>query len=198
VSATGGKQGQGGGKATGGVVSATGGVAAGGNASTAPAGLIKMSWIKQGNNSPEIHLEPIAGADPILASRITLTYCGAGAGQMIAKTDLRFDQASLMCPGNATTGDCTYGSNYQITPVVTVTGTPRDCCYHLSFGTLAHSLVAGTNSMVKLVYNFNQDAVGINYTYESTWTVFVDDVASMHCTLGKWVATGSAPITCGA
>jgi hypothetical protein len=116
---------------------------------------------------------------------------------MIAKTDLKFDDARLICPSNVSTGDCTYGASYQLTPTTTVTGTARDCCYYVSLGAVAHSLVAGTQSMIKIVYNFNQDAVGINYTYESTWTVYIDGAAAMHCTLGEWVATGTAPITCG-
>lgn len=201
-SATGGAgNGQGGTKAPTGGAKATGGVESAGGASvasTAAAKTVGLTWIKEAdpNHSPEIHVLPLEGAEPILASRITLTYCGAGAGQIIQKTDLRFDQATLKCPGNVSTGDCTYGSSVTFTPTVTVTGTARACCYDLSFGTVAKSLVYGTNGELLIVYNFNQNAVGINYTYESTWTVFVDGVESMHCTLGEWSATATAKVTC--
>lgn len=80
------------GVSTGGAVTGLGGAPAGGGGSTAPAASILMNWIKSGNNAPEIHLTLPSGADPILASRITLTYCGAGAGQMIQTTDLKFNQ----------------------------------------------------------------------------------------------------------
>jgi hypothetical protein len=139
---------------------------------------------------------PLTGAAPILASRITLSYCGAGAGQIIQKTDLKFDQAALICPSNVSTGDCTYGSSVQFTPTITVSGTARDCCYDISLGTVAKSLVDGTGGMLKLVYRIDQNGIGINYTYESTWTVFVDGVASMQCTLGAWSATATAKVTC--
>jgi hypothetical protein len=115
---------------------------------------------------------------------------------MIQKTDIKFDQASLICPSNVSTGDCTYGQNYPMTPVVTVSGTARSCCYNFGLGAIAHSLVDGTGGMMKLVYRIEQTGIGINYTYESTWTVLVDGVASMHCTLGKWDADVPAKVTC--
>jgi len=201
-SATGGAgNSQGGTKAaTGGANAAGGGVAAGGAsaAATAAAKTVGLTWVKGAgsNDSSEVDVLPLAGAAPILASRITLSYCGAGAGQIIQKTDLKFDQAALICPSNVSTGDCTYGSSVQFTPSINVTGTARDCCYDISLGTVAKSLVDGTGGMVKLVYRIDQNGVGINYTYESTWTVFVDGVASMQCTLGEWSATATAKVTC--
>jgi hypothetical protein len=193
--------GQGGAKAaTGGANAAGGAVAIGGGSaqSTAAAKAVGLTWAKGAgsNDSSEIDVLPLAGAAPILASRITLSYCGAGAGQIIQKTDLKFDQAALICPSNVSTGDCTYGSSVQFTPSITVTGTARDCCYEISLGTVAKSLVDGTGGMVKLVYRIDQNGVGINYTYESTWTVLVDGVASMHCTLGEWSAAANAKVTC--
>jgi hypothetical protein len=188
------------GVSTGGAVTGLGGAPAGGGGSTAPAASILMNWIKSGGNAPEIHLTLPSGASPILASRITLTYRGAGAGQMIQKTDIKFNQAALICPGEVSTGDCTYGSYYQLTPVITVAGTPNDCSYNLSLGNIAHSLVYGTNSEVKLVYDFDQSAgaVGFNQQKPSTWTVLVDGVASMQCSLSAWTTTaGAGTITCG-
>jgi hypothetical protein len=182
----------GGAKAIGGAGPAGGVAATGGASSATLSGVVKLTWTKgaTSNDSCEVDVKLPAGADSILASRITLTYCGAGAGALIKSTDLKFDQATLMCPSDVSTGDCTYGSNFPITPAITITGSPQKCCYNLGLGTISHSLVYGTNSMVKLVYRIDSNtAVGINYTYQSTWTVFVDDQASASCTLAEWPST---------
>lgn len=184
--------------------------ATGGRTSTKPANtdaqsaLIGLAWKREGNNNPEVYVKPVAGADPISLSRIKLTYCGAGAGAMIKTTDIPLSsggQFALICPSDASTGDCAYGSYYNLIDLkavsIGVTGIPSACCYEFTFTDIPHSLVYGTNAMIKIVYQFDQKGVGINYTYESIWTVYVDDQPGPHCTMAEWSpSASSSSITC--
>lgn len=199
------------GDATGGRAAAGGNAnATGGRISTKPAStdaqsdLIGLAWKKEGNNNPEVYVKPVAGADPIELSRIKLTYCGAGAGAMIKTTDIPLSsggQFALICPSDSSSGDCSYGSYYNLLDLkavsIDVTGIPSACCYEFTFADISHSLVYGTNAMIKIVYQFDQKGVGINYTYDSVWTVYVDGQRGPSCTLAEWSPSAkSSSITC--
>ena len=112
---------------------------------------------------------------------------------MIAATDFNFNQAAFTCQQDQTNKVC-IGNNYfdlKSTIKVTVSGHASACCYNLSIGAQTELFAPGGE--IKLVYQYNTGAYGMNATYKSTWTVFVDGQASASCTLAEWPST---TITC--
>jgi len=185
---------QGGSIATGGAPLVTGGAAAAGGGSTAAVKL-EMTWKKgSSDQASEVSITLPTGAEPILASRVSLELCGQGNAAMIKATDMTFDQASLICTTAATPADCNYGSNKSLKDAptamtISVSGIPRDCCYKLDLAKVNHSLAVG--GKIFLVYRFQTDAnvVGMNYTNGAVWRAFVDDELSATCTLAPWPST---------
>lgn len=187
--------GQGGKAATGGARADVGGGATGGATSSAPAVKLSMTWKKGASDqASEVSITLPAGAETIMASRVSMKLCGQGNAAMIKANDITFDQATLMCTSAQTPADCNYGSNFSLKDgatamVITVSGIARDCCYEFDLSKMNHSLAVG--GKIFLVYRFQTDGsiIGMNYTNGAVWEAYVDGELSASCTLAPWPAT---------
>jgi len=135
------------------------------------------------DDSTEVDLTLPDGAASIPAADITLTWCGRlGGGTTLDASALRFDQATLVCPVNAT-ADCSYAANYVLTPSVSASAPGMNGCYDFDLNAPARSL--WPKGLIKLVYRVDPQSEGaiLNRQFEEIWSVLVEGDIVGHCTI---------------